>query len=170
MTSTKQALFSTLAAALPLGLAALVDLRSGRLPNKLLLLALLTGGAVQCLAGGLETMPVQMAFALLAFGGLLGFRHFAGGHFGMGDVKMLGVCAVFLPPLTWAGMLLGACLLAMAWFVARSIAPPCRGPESEEAGRPRRLPFGPFIWLSFMAAGLLGQCQGAIAPLWGLPS
>jgi Flp pilus assembly protein protease CpaA len=142
-----------LAAALPLGLAAWEDRRSLRLPNWLLATAVLAGLLVELAcrlwlpawsgrpdqtagAAAVAWLPPQLAMAAVVLAAMAAFRRLVGGRFGLGDVKCIAACAVFLPAGGLFAMLFLACILAMLWFHAL--------PRPD-----RRFAFGPFLVLAF---------------------
>lgn len=77
-------------------LAVLTDLKEGRIPNGIIAVGLLWGGAYQIMSGGAVGMVIFLggaAFPLILFGVLFYFR-----MIGAGDIKLLSVIGGFLGP------------------------------------------------------------------------
>ena len=131
--------------AVPLAVAALIDLRERRLPNALAAVIACAAAALSYLTAGWQTLLVHALMALAVCGALFGFElgwrqanHEAG--LGMGDLKAL-FSLMLLDP--WGGLFTFAfSLFAMA--VSGVIM-----------GR-RALPLLPFIFIVWMVMGAMG--------------
>ena len=128
-----------------LALAALVDLREHKLPNRLLAVAFLVtaAGALSALDGGLV---VSALLGMVLAGGLLLLVRLGRGV-GMGDVKMAAV----------VGASTGSVALVAA-PVAIAVAAASAGVFGLLAGR-TRLPLGPALWAGW-AVALAGCAAG----------
>ena len=85
-------------------LAALTDLRTRRIPNRLILTGLIASLALQMLAGG---MAVMIAWSLgLLVGGSMFMLLYAIRAMGAGDVKLMAMAGAFLGPASAFGALL----------------------------------------------------------------
>lgn len=160
-------IWTLLITAIPLGVAAWVDLHSRRLPNYLLLLALVLGIVSQILQvfmmkgftfeylqDDFGVVGIQMLwkaiFTFLVAGALLGFHYLVRGKFGMGDVKMASLCAWFLTPIFWFVMMLVACVLAIARIIVGLIRTRTNGFEHSQIG----IAFGPYLFVAFCISGI----------------
>ncbi|GAA3742985.1 prepilin peptidase [Salinactinospora qingdaonensis] len=138
-------------------LLAVIDARTRRLPNPLVLPAYPVAVAVVALAGALAPDSTQRLFSaavgmagLAAFYWLLWFVNPAG--MGWGDVKLSGVVGLYLG---WSG--LGS--LLSGTFVAFLLSA-CWGVMLIALGRATRktqIPFGPFMLAGALAILLLGD-------------
>lgn len=92
--------------------AMLADLKEGRIPNGIITVGLLWGGAYQIMSGGAAGAVIFLggaAFPLILFGGLYYFR-----MIGAGDVKLLCVTGGFLGPGACFSCITGAVLFGGA--------------------------------------------------------
>ena len=135
-------------------LLAVVDLRTLRLPNRVVLTGVV--GAVVLLTGAAaadDAWPALARAALgggVAFGVLLVLALVAPSGMGMGDVKLAGMLGLYLGWLGWpelvTGLFLGfgvQAVLGLALIAVR------------RAGRKTELPFGPALIVGTLVAALL---------------
>ena len=135
-----------------------IDAREHRLPNSLVAVSFLGGLIGFCLVafvyGDLRILAMATAGSLLASLGYL-VIHLIGGM-GMGDVKYAAVVGLYLGSLGWTYIYVGS-LISFA----------CAGlwvlPLIFGSRRSRNVPFGPFMALGVLAAGLIaaGVSAGA---------
>lgn len=99
--------------------AAVIDLRTRRIPNWLTLSAILLGLILQGITSGLHGLILALLGLLVGAG--LFFIPFALGGMGPGDVKLMAAVGVFLGPkdTLWAVLLTGVAggVLALMWAV-----------------------------------------------------
>jgi prepilin signal peptidase PulO-like enzyme (type II secretory pathway) len=125
---------------------AVIDFRSYRIPNVLLLcpaLALI----LQDLLWEPWEIPVRLLAALGAWGFLYLVRLLCGG-LGKGDVKYSALIGYFLGPAGTPGALFFAALLGIVFWTA--------GRVFLGWGREKRIPFGPWLSLGAIITVLLG--------------
>ena len=105
MTFTTDTLIETslLVLLILLSAAVVIDLRSRRIPNMLLLPALILAPVLATLVGGLEALLASAAGLLLGMAMLMPL--YLVGGLGAGDVKLLGVVGSFLGP--WGAIVAG---------------------------------------------------------------
>lgn len=148
--------------ALALVVLSWIDLEHQRLPVVIVYPAIAAGAAllVMASAGTGDWHAVLRALV----GGLAGFLLFAGifyatrGGMGFGDVRLAGLCGMFLAYLGWRHVAVG--FLATAVFAGVvAIALVATG----RAGRKTRIPYGPFMAAGTMVAVLWGA---GIAHIW----
>lgn len=133
------AAFAVIGAAL-----AIIDIRSHRLPNRLVALAgasglvLLAGAAVT--GGGIDALLRSLLAALALFAAYLALRMFSAGGVGGGDIKLAAVIGLYLGWLGWGSVLVGTLagfvlggLFAAAMLLIR------------RAKRRTAIPFGPWM-------------------------
>ena len=135
-----------------------VDLHEHRLPNSLVAVSFLGGLIGFCLVaitrGDVQILGMAIAGSLLASLAYLAI-HLLGGM-GMGDVKYAAVVGLYLGSLGWTYLYVGS-LISFAsaglWVL----------PLIFSSRRSRKLPFGPFMALGVLAAGLIaaGVSAGA---------
>ena len=141
---------ASLAAYLVLGavltVAAVIDARTSRVPNVLVLPAYPIGVSLLGVAAGVEGQWWPLARALLAMAGVAGFylalALVAGGRqMGLGDVTVGGLTGLLLGWVGWpaveAGVLLSWAIALVAVVVLRNRA----------RGRVAALPAVPFLWI-----------------------
>ena len=113
-------LIQTVALAGILLVACWTDLRSHRIPNVLVLIALAAGLALQLALGGLSALGFEIAGVFAGFLVFL-FPYLRGGM-AAGDVKLIAACGAFLGPVgvvlagglaTIFGALIGSALVAL---------------------------------------------------------
>ncbi|MGP6206357.1 A24 family peptidase [Microbacterium sp.] len=123
---------------------AIIDIRSHRLPNRLVALAgasglvLLAGAAVT--GGGIDALLRSLLAALALFAAYLALRMLSAGGVGGGDVKLAAVIGLYLGWLGWGSVLVGTLagfvlggLFAAAMLLIR------------RAERRTAIPFGPWM-------------------------
>lgn len=133
------AAFAVIGAAL-----AIIDVRSHRLPNRLVALAgasglvLLAGAAVT--GGGIDALLRSLLAALALFAAYLALRMLSAGGVGGGDIKLAAVIGLYLGWLGWGSVLVGTLagfvlggLFAAAMLLIR------------RAKRRTAIPFGPWM-------------------------
>ncbi|GAA2958779.1 A24 family peptidase [Microbacterium schleiferi] len=133
------AAFAVIGAAL-----AIIDIRSHRLPNRLVALAgasglvLLAGAAVT--GGGIDALLRSLLAALALFAAYLALRMLSAGGVGGGDIKLAAVIGLYLGWLGWGSVLVGTLagfvlggLFAAAMLLIR------------RAKRRTAIPFGPWM-------------------------
>jgi leader peptidase (prepilin peptidase)/N-methyltransferase len=150
------------ALALALVILAWIDLEHQRLPVVVVYPSLVVGAALLVLAAGGTHDWGDLLRALL--GGVVGFLLFAAifyatrGGMGFGDVRLAGLCGMFLGFLGWRYLGVGFVATALlAGVIAVALLSVGR------AGRKTRIPYGPFMALGTMVAVLWGA---PIAHLW----
>ena len=101
------------------------DLSWHRIPNTVLLPALMVAIVLQTSSGGLNGLLSAVAGAIVGLVFLM--PHYAMGGMGAGDVKLLGVVGAFLGP--WSALVAGAAtlvagaILGIAYILWRSLGP-----------------------------------------------
>ncbi|OJW01376.1 MAG: hypothetical protein BGO47_12955 [Microbacterium sp. 67-17] len=133
------AAFAVIGAAL-----AIIDIRSHRLPNRLVALAgasglvLLAGAAVT--GGGIDALLRSLLAALALFAAYLALRMFSAGGVGGGDIKLAAVIGLYLGWLGWGSVLVGT----LAGFVLGGL---CAAAMLliRRAKRRTAIPFGPWM-------------------------
>ena len=139
-------------------LLAKIDFREHRLPNSLVAVSFLGGFIGFCLValtyGDLRILAMATAGSFLASLGYL-VIHLLGGM-GMGDVKYAAVVGLYLGSLGWTYIYLGS-LISFAgaglWVL----------PLIFSSRKSRNVPFGPFMALGVLAAGLIAAGVSAAA-------
>lgn len=126
-----------------MGLACLWDVSQRRIPNRLILVGLLSGVALQAHASGFAGVGWSVFGALVALAVLIG--PFAARVLGGGDVKLAMVAGAFLG---WRGalhvILFGALahgLVALAWVAGAGALRRLGRPVDPERGIPHALGF-----------------------------
>lgn len=117
-----------LIAILPLGAAAIVDIRSRRLPDSLIALAAVIAGTVSVLSG---TIPGALIGALVFCAPLLAAHLINPAGLGFGDVKLGAVLGLILGSIDWRLVLpaLGlGCVAALMWLLVRRVQSLAFGP------------------------------------------
>jgi Flp pilus assembly protein protease CpaA len=122
VTSSLAQTFALLTVALA-ALAALSDLRSGRIPNRLVLSFALMVLGLRALGVALSWLPASTLLDDMLYGALIAacvpcLLYLRGG-LGAGDLKLLVVCGAALGPLSAAHLQLYAFLLATGFVLAR---------------------------------------------------
>lgn len=133
------AAFAVIGAAL-----AIIDVRSHRLPNRLVALAgasglvLLAGAAVT--GGGIDALLRSLLAALALFAAYLALRMLSAGGVGGGDIKLAAVIGLYLGWLGWGSVLVGT----LAGFVLGGL---CAAAMLliRRAKRRTAIPFGPWM-------------------------
>ena len=157
------------------------DLRSLRIPNRLIIVAAigvavaLWGRPLSGASGipGVQTPPASLAESfggLLYAGGVLEVaRRVTGGALGGGDVKLGLVLGAAAGPAVAAGVILAAALSALLYFVLLRGSNGRWGREASEPGgararrvRPRPVPFAPFL----TAAAFAAVCAVSLGGVW----
>ncbi|MEO1487871.1 MAG: prepilin peptidase [Pseudomonadota bacterium] len=126
-----------IALAIALVIAAITDIRSRRIENRLNA-AIALGAPVFWWASGMAFWPdvvIQIGFALVVFAAFAAL--FATGMLGGGDVKLLGALALWLTPLAFLNLLLIMALVGgvmAVWFIIRRMV--------FKPDTPGKLPYG----------------------------
>jgi leader peptidase (prepilin peptidase)/N-methyltransferase len=128
-----------------------IDLRSRRLPNRLVLPGYLVA-ALTCTAVGISSgsFPLTALVSACAYGVFLFVLSFAGGM-GMGDVKLAGVLGAAAGLVSPAAAILSPLL---AFFLGGLVSAVIVG--TRRGNRATRIPFGPFMLFGFWLAVALG--------------
>jgi leader peptidase (prepilin peptidase) / N-methyltransferase len=132
---------------------ALIDLRHRIIPNKLTYPALLLSVPVVLLAWavGDSADPVKAGLGLLIYGGVLFVVAAISGGMGMGDVKLAAVIGLVLGSLglRFVGVAAAAAIVlgGLGGLVALAMG----------KGRKSAIPFGPYLAVGAVIAGLLGE-------------
>ncbi|SFH20443.1 leader peptidase (prepilin peptidase) / N-methyltransferase [Palleronia marisminoris] len=141
------------------------DIRHRRIPDLLNLLLGVAGMATRIVAEG--RVPFASVVAGLVAAGLLWavaatFRHLRGMvGLGMGDVKMIGVAAIWISPWNLPLLLAIACLTALLGVAVAALSG--QGPNKHT-----RIPFGPFLGLGLMLTWGLEVSGGPTLELSGM--
>lgn len=147
-------------AAIPAVVAAIVDLRTGRVPNRLVLLAALPVliAAVGAAASGTPSVPGRIAVGAVALGTpLLAAHLLAPSSLGFGDVKLGGALGAALGAIDARLALLALAIAAALTLVAAATF------------RRSVLPFAPGLVLgSFVAAAVGERWAAALGPAFGV--
>ena len=131
--------------ALPLGF---VDAAVLRLPDPLVLAALVSGGALLAVAGHPERLARAAAGALACGAGYAVLALLPGSPLGYGDVKLGAVLGLYLGWLGWPALvagLVGVPVIAAPYAIYHLVT----------AGRRSALPYGPAMLLSALGAVVL---------------
>lgn len=128
-----------------------IDLRSRRLPNRIVLPAiaasvpLLLGAAL--LAGRFENWLTALAGGIVLFGLYLVLALVSPQGMGMGDVKLAALVGLFAGYLGWATVVVAA----FAGFLVGGIAA-LAAIVAQRATRATAIPFGPWMFVGFWLA------------------
>ena len=127
--------------------AALVDSACFLIPDHVP--ALISLCAVFAGAAGLSPSPAgRLSGCLICGGTLLGLRLLTHGGIGLGDVKLMAACGLFLGPLRSLAALFGAYILAGLWFAPALLR--------RKANLKTRIPMAPFFCASLVILLLWG--------------
>lgn len=148
---------ATLLLAAVLAVLAIIDIRTGRLPDALTLPLVALGiGATAVLEReqlGLHAVAAVLGYASLWLVAMLYRRHRGHDGLGLGDAKLLAAAGAWLGPLALAPLVLVASLSALATMAVLRMA-----------GRPvslqSSLPFGPFLSAGFLLLWCLKMAGG----------
>ncbi|WP_434969726.1 prepilin peptidase [Microbacterium sp. bgisy207] len=123
---------------------AIIDIRSHRLPNRLVALAGATGllglSAAAATGGHLDVLVRALLAAVVLLGAYLVLRMLSAGGVGGGDVKLAAVIGLHLGWLGWGSVLVGtlAGFVLGGAFAAGMLA-------TRQADRRTAIPFGPWM-------------------------
>ena len=137
-----------------LAIAALIDLKTKRIPNKLVLTALavrliiLIPDYLYYKNEFVEVLIVSVVGLLISIISLLILSTVSRGGFGMGDVKLMGCIGFFMGLASSFYTLLFGMILCMFFSLFLLI--------TKKAGKKDEIPFGPFIYLGFLCTITIG--------------
>jgi len=133
--------------------AAVYDLRERRIPNCLVMAAVILAFGMHGMTGGLDGLASTWLLGLMAGAGLLILPFMMGGM-GAGDVKLLACAGSMLGPVQVFYAFLAAAVLGGLMAVGKAAARKC--PAGQETGSAGRIPYG-----LPLAAGVLLSAAGA---------